>query len=166
MFVPCLTQRTLLTPLASTMSANHEQCSQITTVSSTQRGADFVKPRGGNITITFIWSRLYSCQVPCAVPGPPGKEGVSQELGGGQPENRTNLGFLGTAGLLFSSGLDALVREQWKDEGKGEAVLWLCLGLKMCSLAEKALVIHYQSLHGSETILLHVSQSLFCSSCR
>lgn len=103
---------------------------------------------------------------PVAIPGPPGKEGVSQELGGGQPENRTNLGFLGTAGPLFSSGLDALMREQWKDEGKGEAVLWLCLGLKMCSLAGKALVIHYQSVHGSETILLHISQSLFCSSCR
>lgn len=140
--------------------------SQTTIVSSTQRAADFVKPRGGNITVTFIRSRLYPCQVPCTIPGPPGNEGVIQELGGGQPENRTNLGFLGTAGCLFSSGLDALMRERWEDEGKGEAVLRLCLGLKMCSLAGKALVIHYQSLHGSETILLHISQSLFSSSCR
>lgn len=79
-----------------------------------------------------------------------------EELGGGQPENRTNLGF--------SSGLHALMREWWQDVGKGEAVLWLRLGLKMCLLAGKALVIHYQSLHGSETILLHISQSLFCHS--
>lgn len=73
---------------------------------------------------------------------------------------------LGTAGFLFSSGLDTLMGEQQEDEGRREAVLRLCLGLEMCFLAGKGLVIHYRSLHQSETILLHISQSLFCSSHR
>jgi len=40
------------------------------------------------------------------------------------------MGCLGTAGPLFSFGLDTLTRERQEGEGRGEAVLWAVLGIR------------------------------------
>lgn len=118
------------------------------------------KPIGGNITISFTGNRVYLCHRR-PVSASPGNEGEIQESGGGQSVDRTKNRIPGNCRtpLSFSSwcpGQRAVGGRGQKSSGaKG------VLGIRNTFPGrEKASMIHYQSLHGSETVFLHISQSL------